>query len=157
MDTVQIKKGTKKDIKALLDLIVELAVYEKAPNEVTVTEEELTEDGFGANKIFDFFVAEEAGSVIGIALYYTKYSTWKGKCIYLEDIVVQKAHRQKGVGQMLFDAVAKVAAELKVKRMEWQVLEWNAPAIAFYKKNKAIIDPEWYNGKLTDKELQSYL
>lgn len=157
MNSVQIRKGTENDIKALRNLIVELAIYEKAPNEVTVTEEELIADGFGPNKIFDFFVAEEDQSVVGIALYYTKYSTWKGKCIYLEDIVVQQSHRQKGIGQMLFNAVAKVAATLGVKRMEWQVLEWNEPAIAFYQKNNAIIDAEWFNGKLTDKELQAFL
>ena len=94
---------------------------------------------------------ETKDEILGIALYYTKYSTWKGKCIYLEDIVVSQQHRQKGVGSKLFDAVLEVAKNKKVKRMEWQVLDWNEPAIKFYKKYNAILDEEWINGKFEFK------
>jgi len=146
-----VRKGTKKDIPALLALITELAIYEKAPNEVVVTKEILLSDGFGKDKIFDFFVYETKNGILGIALYYTKYSTWKGKCIYLEDIVVSQQHRQKGVGSKLFDAVLEVAKNKKVKRMEWPVLDWNEPAIKFYKKYNAILDEEWINGKFEFK------
>lgn len=149
-----LRKGTAQDIPALLKLIQELADYEKAPNEVEVTEEILLNDGFGENKVFDFFVLEDDNEVIGIALYYIKYSTWKGKCVFLEDLVVSLKHRRKGYGGLLFDAVALEAAKLKVKRMEWQVLDWNDSAIDFYKKKQAHLDPEWINGKLVYDQLQ---
>lgn len=153
---ISIRKGTEKDVASLLKLIKELAVYEKAGDQVVVTEQQLIADGFGEEKIFDFFVATEIGKVIGIALYYTKYSTWEGKCIYLEDIIVTQSARQKGVGSKLFEAVIKVAKEKKVRRMEWQVLNWNEPAIKFYKKYHAILDDEWINGKLDFEKLQNF-
>lgn len=149
-----IRKGNIADVPSLLSLIKELAIYEKAPLEVTVTLEQLIEDGFGTNKIFDFFVAELNSQIVGIALYYTKYSTWKGRCIFLEDIIVSEVHRGKGIGKLLFDEVAKIAKEQKVERLEWQVLEWNTPAIEFYKKYNANLDPEWINGKLVYAQLQ---
>lgn len=149
-----IRKGENTDIPSLLALIKELAHYEKAPLEVSVTIEQLIEDGFGPNKIFDFFVAELNNQVVGIALYYTKYSTWKGRCIFLEDIIVSEVHRGKGIGKLLFDEVAKIAKEQRVERLEWQVLEWNTPAIEFYKKYNATLDSEWLNGKLVYSQLQ---
>ncbi len=145
-----LRVGEKKDIKAALALITELAIYEKAPNDVVVTEAEMLEWGFGSDKVFDFFVLEKNNVIIGLALYYCKYSTWKGKCIFLEDIIVTQSERGNGYGKLLFEAVAKVAKEKKVRRMEWQVLNWNKPAINFYKKYNSHFDSEWINCKLTE-------
>ena len=153
---IAIRKGTKTDLPAVLNLVKELAIYEKAPNEVTVTLSDMEQDGFGENPIFSFFVAEKDGNIVGIALYYIKYSTWKGKCVFLEDIIVTEEYRQYGIGKKLFDEIVKVAKEMNVKRLEWQVLEWNEPAIKFYKKLNAHFDEEWINCKLTDKEIQTY-
>jgi len=153
---ILIRKGTEKDIPALLKLIKELAHYEKEPDEVVVTEKQLLQDGFGSDKIFDFFVATDIGKVIGIALYYTKFSTWKGKCIYLEDIIVSKEMRGQGIGKKLFNEVIKISKAKKVKRMEWQVLEWNEPAVEFYKKYNAELDPTWLNGELNYEKLQQF-
>lgn len=132
----------------------ELAIYEKAPNEVEVTVSQMEEWGFGSDKIFDLFVAENNGKIVGMALYYYKYSTWKGKCLFLEDIIVTENERKNGFGKLLFDAVVQVAKKDKVKRMEWQVLEWNEPAIKFYKKTNTVFDDEWVNCKLTYEEIQ---
>ena len=140
----------------VLGLIKELAEYERAPNEVEVTVEEMQNWGFGKEKLFDFFVAENENKIVGIALYYFKYSTWKGKCLFLEDIIVTEAFRRYGLGSKLFNEVVTVAKQLKVRRMEWQVLEWNEPAINFYKKYEANLDPEWVNGKLTYRQLQDH-
>lgn len=153
---IAIRKGTKTDLPAVLNLVKELAIYEKAPHEVTVTLNDMERDGFGKNPIFSFFVAEKDGTIVGIALYYIKYSTWKGKCVFLEDIIVTEEYRQYGIGKKLFDEVVKVAKAMHVKRLEWQVLEWNEPAIKFYKKLNAHFDEEWINCKLTDKEIQTY-
>ena len=143
-----VRKGEEADVSDLLKLIQELAIFENEPDQVDVTEEILKEDGFGPNKVFDFFVAEDAGNIIGIALYYVKYSTWKGRCIHLEDLIVSEKYRGQKVGQKLFQAVAEVAKEQKVMRMEWQVLDWNATAIQFYKKFNTSFDEEWINCKL---------
>ena len=151
-----IRKGVKADLPQVLNLIRELAVYERAPLEVTVTVEEMEQDGFGDNPIFKFFVAESENEIIGISLYYIKYSTWKGKCIFLEDIIVTEQLRKHGIGKKLFDEVVKIAKETKVKRLEWQVLEWNEPAIKFYGKLNSHFDGEWINCKLTDKEIEEY-
>jgi GNAT superfamily N-acetyltransferase len=149
-----IRIGTIEDLPRLRELIVELAIYEKEPDAVEVTLQELERDGFGVNSIFEFFVAEINGTIEGIALHYFKYSTWKGKCLFLEDIVVNESFRGKGIGKLLFDEVVKVAAAHKCKRMEWQVLEWNATAISFYKnKYNANLDPELLNGKLTGHQI----
>jgi GNAT superfamily N-acetyltransferase len=152
--SIVIREGKKEDVPALLHLIRELAVYEKAPHEVEVTEEELLKDGFGEHPIYHLIVAEKGSEVIGIALYYYKYSTWKGRCLYLEDFVVAEEYRQKGVGTQLFKAVRVVAKREHVKRMEWQVLDWNEPAIQFYKKEAADLDGDWLNGRLVYDQLQ---
>lgn len=141
---------------ATLELITELAVYEKAPNEVVTTEQQLIEDGFGPDKIFDIFVAEKEGRIVGIALYYTKYSTWKGRCLFLEDIIVTEKLRGQGIGKLLFEEVVLVAKQRGVQRMEWQVLDWNEPALNFYRKYNAILDGEWLNGKFTFEQLQAF-
>ncbi|MES2761838.1 MAG: GNAT family N-acetyltransferase [Bacteroidota bacterium] len=151
---IEIRKGTEADIPQALQLVKELAAYEKAPDEVEVTPEEMLAWGFGANKQFDFFVAIENGVTIGLALYYYKYSTWKGKCLFLEDIIVTESQRGRGLGKLLFDKVVQVSKEQKVRRMEWQVLDWNIPAIEFYKKYNAHLDGEWVNCKLTNHQLE---
>ncbi len=151
-----IRKGDLKDLNSVLKLVKELAVYEKAPDEVEVTVDQMEEWGFGTDKQFDFFVAEKDGKIVGTAIYYYKYSTWKGKCLFLEDIIVTESERKNGFGKLLFDAVVQVAKKDKVKRMEWQVLEWNEPAIKFYKKTNTVFDEEWVNCKLTYEELQKF-
>jgi GNAT superfamily N-acetyltransferase len=123
----------------------ELAEYEKAPQEVTVSLEHFTESGFGAQPVWWAFVAESEGVVHGFALYYIRYSTWKGQAMYLEDILVTEAMRGKGLGKLLFDRLIEEAKEKKLSRMVWQVLEWNTPAINFYKKYAAAFDGEWVN------------
>jgi GNAT superfamily N-acetyltransferase len=157
MEQLLVREGQKKDIGSIMKLIKELAEYEKALNEVENTQEQLEKDCFGDEKICSFFVAEFNNEIVGLAIYYTKYSTWKGRCLFLEDIIVTHAMRGKGVGAKLFEEIAKVAAQLKVKRMEWQVLDWNEPAINFYKKYNANLDGEWINCKLTFDQLQTYL
>jgi GNAT superfamily N-acetyltransferase len=149
-----IRKGTEQDLSRVLELIKELAVYEKAPDEVEVTRTEMKHWGFGEEKVFDFFVLEKEGVIVGMALYYYKYSTWKGKCLFLEDLIVTEQERNKGYGRLLFDEVVKVAKREKVRRMEWQVLEWNTPAIEFYKKYHSSFDGEWINCKLTFEQIQ---
>ena len=151
---IEIRKGNREDIAQALNLVKELATYEKAPDEVEVTPEEMLEWGFGADKQFDFFVALQNKMIVGIALYYYKYSTWKGKCLFLEDIIVTESHRGKGIGKLLFDKVVQVSIEQKVRRMEWQVLDWNTPAIEFYKKYNVTLDGEWVNCKLTNHQLE---
>jgi GNAT superfamily N-acetyltransferase len=151
---IHIQKGEPGDIPALFDLIKELAIYEKAGDEVSVSKEELLNDGFGTNPYFEFFTAkDDQGDVLGIALYYIKYSTWKGKALYLEDIVVKEQYRQSGIGSLLFKAVKAKAKELQVRRMDWQVLEWNAPAIEFYRKFNAELDEEWINCRFREVQI----
>jgi GNAT superfamily N-acetyltransferase len=147
--TVSIRLATIEDMDSVLLLIKELAEYENAPEEVIITTEQLMKDGFGDQKVFDCLVSESSDrEIIGMALYYTGYSTWKGKTLYLEDFLVKEKYRKHGVGQLLFDAVLEEAKRRGVKRMDWQVLSWNKPAINFYIKNNAILDEEWTNGRL---------
>lgn len=138
-------------------LIKELAEYEKAPLEVTNTLEDMQRDGFGDEPIYKFFVAEsDTEGVVGIALYYTAYSTWKGKMLFLEDLVVTERHRRSGIGRKLFNAVAAEARQTGAKRFKWQVLDWNEPAIAFYKKIGANLDGEWINCNMTEEQIKDY-
>ena len=122
--------------------------YEKAPQEVTNTIDDMIRDGFGVHPIFYCLVAEFEDKIIGMAIYFIKYSTWKGKGVYLDDIVVKESLRGKGIGKKLFDAVVEDAKKLNCKQMHWQVLDWNEPAINFYKKYNAEIDKGWLNCKL---------
>lgn len=144
---ISIRKAVEGDEFAIFDLIKELALYEKAPEQVTNSAEQLAIDLF-EDKICDALVATKNNEIIGFALYYVSYSTWKGRCLYLEDFYVQENHRKFGAGGMLFDKVVEIAKELGAKRMDWQVLEWNQLALNFYKKRNAILDPEWFNGRL---------
>jgi GNAT superfamily N-acetyltransferase len=143
--SIIIRRAVKEDCPRLLELVNELAVYEKAPDEVTVSLEHFIDSGFGNNPVWWSFVAEEDGLILGFALYYIRYSTWKGQAMYLEDILVTESARGKGIGKLLFDQLIEEAKEKRFKRIVWQVLEWNEPAINFYKKYNANLDPEWVN------------
>lgn len=145
---VSIRHADKADCPALLALIHELAEYEKAPEQVTVTLAHFEESGFGNHPVWWGFVAELEGVVVGFALYYIRYSTWKGQCLYLEDFLVTEKHRGKGIGAQLFERVMQEGKEKGFRRMVWQVLDWNQPAINFYKKYDAHLDPEWINGTI---------
>ena len=153
---ITIRRAVKEDCQRLLELIHELAEYERAPDKVTVTLEHFTESGFGKNPVWWTFVAtspspqgEGRGEAIhGFALYYIRYSTWKGQAMYLEDILVTKEMRRKGIGKLLMDRLIEEAKEKKFNRIIWQVLEWNEPALNFYKKYNAEFDSEWVNGSI---------
>jgi GNAT superfamily N-acetyltransferase len=155
---IRIRRAVKEDCPRLLELVQELATYERAPNEVTVTLEHFSESGFGDKPVWWAFVALAPGQspqtksgsiasekIIGFALYYIRYSTWKGQAMYLEDILVTESMRGKGIGKLLFDRLIEEAREKKLPRIVWQVLEWNEPALNFYKKYNADLDPEWVN------------
>ena len=154
---IVIRNGEKKDLPRVLELIIELAEFERASEEVTNTVSRLEEDGFGRNPVFGFFVAEEDEVIHGIALYYYRYSTWKGKRLYLEDIIVTQGHRGKGIGKMLFEEVMKRTLREHCTGMMWQVLGWNKPAIEFYKKYNARFDNEWINCHLEAEQIKAYL
>ena len=143
-----IRSATAKDVHDLLELVRELAIFEKAPNEVINTEEKMLEDGFGVNKLFDAFVAELNGEIIGLAITYYRYSTWKGKCLYLEDLIVTEKYRGIGAGQQLFTHCIDFGKENGCHKMIWQVLDWNKPALGFYTLYGAHLDGEWINGSL---------
>ena len=151
--SIHIRTARKEDCPRLLELITELAIYEKAPNEVTVSLEHFTESGFGKNPVWWAFVASSPnpfstsgeGEIVGFALYYIRYSTWKGQRMYLEDIIVTEKARGKGIGRLLMDRLIVEAKEKKFSGIMWQVLERNESAINFYKKYNAKFDPEWVN------------
>ena len=152
-----LRRGVEADLPRVLALIQELAAYERAPEAVTNTLEAMRHDGFGPAPIFGFFVLEAADeAIVGLALYYTAYSTWKGRMLYLEDIVVTEPARRGGFGRLLFEAVVAEARATGAQRLKWQVLDWNEPAITFYKKLGATIESEWLNGNLTAEQLGSF-
>ena len=144
---MQIRAAKPGDEQAIFSLIKELALYEKAPAQVSNSAEQLSQDLF-KSFICEAIVAEENTEIAGFALFYTAYSTWKGKILYLEDFYVKENHRNKGIGNMLFEKVVEIAKDKKVKRMDWQVLEWNALALGFYEKKEAELSSEWVNGRL---------
>lgn len=154
MSTITIRTGTKKDLPRVLELIKELAVYERAPHEVSNTLEQMERDGFGPSPIYGIFVAEHDQVIIGISIYYWRYSTWKGKRLYLEDIVVTESMRGRGAGKMLFDRTLQHALDENCTGMMWQVLDWNEPAINFYKKYNSKLDGEWINCSLERSEIE---
>lgn len=153
---INLRKANESDIPAVIHLIKELALYEKALQEVTITEEDLKKDGFGNNPVFEIILAENKNEIVGMAFFYISYSTWKGKCIYLEDIIVKQAFRGNKIGKQLFESVIVKAKEIGAKRMQWQVLEWNTPAINFYKKYNAGLDQTWVNGRLTEQQIKQF-
>lgn len=148
---VTIRDAVREDVPEMLSLIQELADYERASDEVWITREELERDGFGNNPLYWALIAEHEGAIAGMAFYYIRYSTWKGRSLYLEDLVVKEAYRRKGFGKQLFEAVLVRAREIGASQVNWQVLDWNDPAIEFYRKYKAEFDDEWINCKLTVK------
>lgn len=153
MKNVLIRKGEERDVPAMLALIKELALYEKAPQEVINTINQMREDGFTGQPAYLSLVAEVDGNIVGTAIFYHAYSTWKGKYIYLDDIVITEKFRGKGIGKQLFDAVGAFAKLCHANLLRWHVLEWNEPALNFYRKYGASLDPEWVTGKLNKAEL----
>ena len=143
--SIEIRKAIKEDCPRLMELVNELAVYEKAPQEVTVQLEHFTESGFGPNPVWWALIAEEDGYIEGFALYYVRYSTWKGQRMYLEDLIVTEKMRGKGLGKLLFDKLIDEAKEKKFSGVVWQALDWNEQAINFYKKYNARFDAGWVN------------
>lgn len=142
---IKIRRAVKEDCERILELVKELAIYEKAPDEVTVTLKHFKESGFGKNPVWWAFVAELDGKVEGFALYYIRFSTWKGQRMYLEDFLVTEKLRGQGIGKKLFDRLIGEAKEKGLSGIVWQVLEWNEPAINFYKKYNSAFDSEWIN------------
>jgi GNAT superfamily N-acetyltransferase len=157
MDKNGIRQGVKGDLPRVLELIKELAEYEKAPHEVTNTLAMMEEDGFGPKPIFGFFVTENERGIVGLSLYYYRYSTWKGKRLYLEDIIVTEKERGSGLGKLLFDRTMQKCLDDGCTGMMWQVLDWNEPAINFYKKYKAKMDYEWVNCHLEADQIKKLL
>jgi GNAT superfamily N-acetyltransferase len=146
LNNLVIRQASQKDAKAMMGLIKELAHYEKSPDEVTVSEESFVEAGFGTRPIWWAYVAVVDEEVIGFALYYLRYSTWKGPRMYLEDILVTEKWRNKGIGKLLFEQLIITAKERKLNGMVWQVLDWNEDAIRFYRKYKGVkFDNGWIN------------
>ena len=150
---VIIRKGNKSDVPAVFNLMMELAIFEKGEHLVTNTMEQMTEDGFGKNPVYGLLVAETENKIVGMAIYFIKYSTWKGKGIFLEDLIVTEKFRKHGIGKKLFEAVIAEAKKMNAKTMHWQVLDWNAPAIDFYKKYNCTFENEWVDCKLTAAQL----
>lgn len=142
---IKIRKARKQDCEQIMSLIKELAEYEKAPQEVTVSINHFVNSGFGRKPVWWAFVAEENHAILGFALYYIRYSTWKGQRMYLEDILVTKEARNKGIGSLLMNKLIEEAHKKKLSGIVWQVLKWNEPAIQFYKKYNASFDDEWLN------------
>jgi GNAT superfamily N-acetyltransferase len=142
---IKLRKANAKDVKAIMNLVNELAVYENAPEQVSNTEERMLEEGFGPKKAFECILAEAENKIIGMALYYFRYSTWKGRRLYLEDLIVTESQRGTGAGKLLFDAMIDTAKTENCSGMMWQVLDWNKPAINFYDKYKTRYDEGWLN------------
>lgn len=154
---VNIREARKEDCIRLLELITELAVYEKAPDEVTVTIHEFEDAGFGTNPVWKAYVAEDEGIILGFGLYYIRYSTWKGCRLYLEDLLVTEKMRGRGIGKLIFDRLIQETVEKGYNGMSWQVLDWNEPAINFYKKYNAALDAGWLNVSLSNEQLANFI
>lgn len=152
-----VRKGLENDVDGILCLIKELAHYEKSPEEVTITADQLRKDGFGDRRLFEFVVAESDGQIVGMAFYYFRYSTWKGKFLYLEDFVVSEGMRGRGIGSKLFEYVMEVCLRESCIGMSWQVLDWNESALHFYEKYGAKLDSEWINGRLLRQEIEKII
>ncbi|MEN8816979.1 MAG: GNAT family N-acetyltransferase [Nonlabens sp.] len=154
---IQIREARKEDFPRVLELITELAIFEKEPNAVEVTVNELENNGLGENAIFKCFVGLYKGNIEGISLCYPRFSTWKGKTIHLEDLIVTEKMRGKGLGKALYDEVLKYAHQENVRRVEWVVLDWNTNAIAFYESTGATMEKDWYLAQMDEKSLDKYI
>ena len=152
-----IRKATKNDMPSVLELIQELATFEKEPDAVVVTVDDLIRDGFSENPLFQCFVAEVDGEIIGMALYYYRFSTWKGKTIHLEDLIVKESKRGTGAGFALYKEIIKQGKAENVRRIEWNVLDWNTPAINFYEKSGAKVLSDWRVVHMDDKGIEQFL
>ncbi len=152
-----IRKAKKNDMPEVLELIRELAVFEREPDAVEVTIEDLQNEGFGENPLFTCFVAEIDGSIVGTALVYYRFSTWKGRTLHLEDLIVKEEMRGKGIGEALYSEVIKFAAEQKLKRVAWDVLDWNEGAIKFYERSGAKVLKDWRVVHLDEMGIRNYL
>ena len=157
MDNLINRNATKSDVPAILDLIQELATFEREPNAVAVTEAELIRDGFGETPVFECFVATIESKVVGMALYYPCYSTWKGKSWHLEDLIVMEPHRGKGIGFALLKKFISFAYKTGVRRIQWVVLDWNTPAINFYEKQGATTLSDWNITQMTEVAMQKFI
>jgi len=149
-----IRKGVKGDLPDVLRLIKELAEYENAIDCVTITLGDLENDGFGDHPWYWFLIAENNNKIIGLSFYFIRYSTWSGKFLFLEDFIISKDYRQKGIGSLLFEETIQICKTENLNGMTWQVLDWNTPAIQFYEKYNACISSEWLNGKLTKSQIE---
>ena len=156
MNNSVLRVAVKEDCPRLLDLVIELAIFEKEPDAVTVTLQEFEEAGFGTKPVWKAFVVEADGNIVGFALYYIRYSTWKGQRLYLEDLVITEAYRGKGLGKLLFDRLIQETRELGFSGMVWQVLDWNEPAIKFYNKYEATIEGGWLNAALSKEQVNNF-
>ena len=154
---MNIRKATKNDMPQVLELIQELAIFEKEPDAVVVTVDDLVRDGFSENPLFQCFVAEVENEIIGMALYYYRYSTWKGKTIHLEDLIVKENKRGTGAGFALYKEIIKQGKSENVRRIEWNVLDWNTPAIDFYEKSGAKVLGDWRVVHMDDKGIEQFL
>ncbi len=155
--SVHLRKAIKADMPQVLELINELAVFEKEPDAVEVTVAELEQNGFGENPLFTCFVAEEQTQIVGMALVYFRFSTWKGKTVHLEDLVVRETHRGKEIGNLLYTEVLKYAKANGVRRAEWIVLNWNKGAIKFYERSGAVFHKDWYLVEMNRTRIDQYL
>jgi GNAT superfamily N-acetyltransferase len=154
---MNIRKGNPEDMQSVLGLIQELAVFEKEPEAVLITVEDLIRDGFGPVPLFNVFVAEVESEIVGIALYYYRYSTWKGKTLHLEDLVVKEKMRGTGLGYALYSEIMKQAKKDKVRRIDWNVLDWNTPAIEFYEKSGAKVLKEWHVAQMDEAGILDFV
>lgn len=154
---INIRVAKREDCERLLELVRELAVYERAPDEVSVTLHEFEDAGFGTKPVWKAFVAEADGIIQGFGLYYIRYSTWKGCRMYLEDLLVTEEMRGKGIGKLIFDRLIEEAVEMGFNGMSWQVLDWNEPAINFYKKYNAPLDGGWLNVSLSREQMSNFM
>jgi len=154
---ILLREAKKTDMESVLFLIKELATFEKETNAVEVTEKDLIRDGFGDRPAFKVFVAEEANEIIGMALFYERYSTWKGRSIHLEDLIVRHEHRNKGIGKALYTKVLSYAYDQKLKRVSWEVLDWNKVAIDFYKGTGANILDGWQVVHMNENSLEAFV
>ncbi len=152
-----IRKATPADMNSVLDLIKELAVFEKEPNAVIVIVDDLVKDGFSENPLFQCFVAEIDEEIIGIALYYYRYSTWKGKTIHLEDLIIRESKRGTGAGFALYSEIIRQGKRDNVRRIEWAVLDWNTPAIEFYRKTGAKVLDDWRVAQMDEQGIDEFL